>query len=467
MFRKSVSFILVMFMALSLLTGCGSGTENTTEADATKPSANEPVGTVAAETSAAQEKVTIKFWAYSRWNGINGNEPDGQPGDWEKSRADAFSEKYPNVTVEFQNLPYKGGPEKVNVAIASRTQPDVLQDYPGRFYGYVINNALLPLDDTVTAEELSDYYEGAWDSCMFTDGKHYMFPIGSVVTPLLINLDLFKAAGAENLLPTNAEKTWTYEQFKAALKAVTKDGVYGTALYAANEQNDNATTGIIWGYGADLINKSCDKVVLNSPEGVKGLEFLVSLVNEKIAMPGAETLSNIDTVNLFKQQKIAVFLPGTPAYYQQVYDESKEGKYKGFEVGWAQYPTAEGVAPRFYPNYVGTAVFKCDDAYQQKMAVELAKFVTNTDSVIAFKASQLIPTRKSAGNLYPGKELMEWCSLVTKYSYDPGYAAQGYAEVRAAFFPELQAAYIGSKTPKQALDDFAVKAQASLDKYKK
>lgn len=412
-------------------------------------------------------KIRLKYWAYSRWKGIRGDEPNGEFGDWQRSVASAFMKKHPNVTVEFEHLPWNGGPEKVNVAIASKTQPDILEDGTARGFGYAVRNALIALDDYFTEVELSDYLEGTWDAGKARDGKHYLFPWANAPQHLLYNKNLLRKAGAENLIPKSGERSISFDDFKAILKAVSKlEGVYPTATWAGNEQGDSATNAVIWGYGASIFNSAFDKIIFNSPEGAKGVEFMVSLIKEKLAMPGAETLKATDVTELFKQQKIVVLLGGNPGNYAAVNNDIKAGKIANFEMDWTMYPTAPGVKPSFYANPIGYLAFKSDNSYQEKYAVELAKFATNTENSKALKATSLFPARISAGNLYFGDVYMSWCSKVIKYARDPGLSSPAYAQMRAALFPEMQAAYTGTKTPQKALDDFAVKAQAEVDKFK-
>ncbi|HHW31580.1 MAG TPA: sugar ABC transporter substrate-binding protein [Clostridiaceae bacterium] len=465
MSKKIISVLLVVFLIASVFAGCAS---NTTGKDTSEGSKSTTSEQTKEETKQEEKQVSLSYWGYSRWKGITGTEPDGEYGDWQRSVAKAFSEQHPNVKIEYEHLPWDGGPEKVSVAIASKTQPDVLEDGTARFFGYAAMGALLPLDDYFTQEELSDYVEGAWDLGKFTDGKHYMFPWANMVIHLLINKSMFKAAGAEHLLPQNEERTWTYDEFKEALKAVSNPakGVYGTALYAGNEQGDSGTNALMWGFGATIFNETLDKIVFNSPEGVKGVEFAKSLIDEGLAMPGAETIKATEVLEYFKQQKVAIHINGSSGLYGTVENAFKTGEVEEFEMDWAMYPTAPGVKPAFYANPVGLAVFKSGDADREKWAVELAKFATNTENSKALKAVKLIPVKKSAGNLYPGEPLMEWSAKVIKYARDPGLASPAYAEMRAALYPEMQAVYNGTKDPKTALDDFAAKAQASIDKYK-
>ena len=79
------------------------------------------------DTNAAEEhteEVNLTFWAFSKWAGVTGKEPDGQMGDWEKAMAEEFMEMHPNVTIEvevFDNT--SGGGDKARAAIAAPAAP--------------------------------------------------------------------------------------------------------------------------------------------------------------------------------------------------------------------------------------------------------------------------------------------------------------------------------------------------------
>jgi multiple sugar transport system substrate-binding protein len=464
MFKRVTILLLVVVASVSMsLIGCSSTQKG---ADTTQSTGQDNSQTSSSENEAKLETVHLKYWAYSRWTGINGDEPDGEYGDFQRNIAEKFMKNNPNVSIEFEHLPWNGGPEKVNISIASNTQPDVLEDGTVRFFGYAERGVLLPLDDYFTPEELSDYKEGFWDKGKYTDGKHYLFPWADTGVYLLVNKTLFENANALDKLPQNEERSWTYDEFKEALEAVSKDGVYGLGLYAGNEQGDSGTNGLIWGYGSRIFNDSLDTIIYNTEESVKGLEFLVSLLDEGLAMPGAESLTSSDILQMFKQQKIAIYPNGRPQHIGTITGEQNAGKIDKFEMDLVLPPTAPGVEPAFYANPIGLAVFKSNDV-QEKWAVELAKFATNTEHSTALKNVMLTPARISCGNLYPGNEIMEWDSKVFKYAVDPGVGAKGYSEVRAVLYPEIQAAFIKAKDAKTALDDFAKNAQAILDKYNK
>ena len=74
-----------------------------------------------------------------------------------------------------------------------------------------------------------------------------------------------------------------------------------------------------------------------------------------------------------------------------------------------------------------------------------------------------LSARNSVTGLYEGSEY-EYSELARKFITDPPTIADGYAEIRTFWFPALQEAILETKTPKEALDEFAEKANATIEK---
>ncbi len=110
--------------------------------------------------------------------------------------------------------------------------------------------------------------------------------------------------------------------------------------------------------------------------------------------------------------------------------------------------------------------FKSGDEAREKAAIDFAKFVTSGENAKAVQYNKLMPTRKSASDIYEGDELMTWSSEIMKYGVDPGFISPAYSKIRAVLYPELQALYTKAKTPEQAVADFDTAAQAEIDRAK-
>ncbi|HHW32230.1 MAG TPA: sugar ABC transporter substrate-binding protein [Clostridiaceae bacterium] len=463
--KKSVSYLILLVMMIVLLfSGCVSNsTGNTVENDANEAASVEKTDEKPTET--IEEKVKLKYWALSRWKGITGTEPDGQYGDWQRDVARRFMENNPNVVdIEVEHIPASDIQQKLTVAIASKTQPDVLEDNDDRGTGFARMGALVPVSDYFTKEEMDDFFEGSWDNGgIKMDGKYYMIPWSNSVQIMLINKTMFEKAGALHLLPNNEEKSWTYDQFKEALKAVTKDNVYGGCLFFGSTAGDAYAFNIIMGTGSRIVNEKGDKLIYNNSKTELGLEFLISLIDEKLVVPGAETLMYSDAKELFKQQKVATTFMGSSGFYEELYRDMDDGKIERFEIDYALFPHAPGETPVLKGNYIGYLVFKSGNAQREKAAVELAKFATNTENSKALKIVKLIPLRKSVGNLYPGDEMTEWSTKIFKYAINHGYACPAYAQIRAAHVPMLQGLATKTTNIKDGLAEFESKIQQEIE----
>jgi multiple sugar transport system substrate-binding protein len=406
---------------------------------------------------AKDEKVVVNFWTYPRWAGINGAEPDGKVGDWQREAAKRFMQKHPNVTINIDMLNFSGGPEKVSVALASGTKPDIIEDYPGRIFEYARMGYILPLDRYLNKEYTGDYLENIWAQSTLGDGKHYYLPWGISPQVMMVNKTLFKKAGAENLLPANKERTWTRDEYLKALKAVMAKvpGVYGVGLFADTSSGDSFFLNWIWSGGVNTFNKTYTKIALNNKKGIAGLKFLKMLLDEKIAAPGAAGLKASDVITLFNQQKVLT-VPVATINYARTVKGMADGNIADFEVECVMIPHAVGEKPVTFVHPYGFAVFKNKKASVQKWAVEFAKFLGDKDHAAAVKAAGSFSPRKSQARLYKdlGDSNIDFAATILGCAIDAGLQTPGFNQVRTNMAMHIQAVYTGIKTPEQALKDF-------------
>ena len=265
--------MLAVFLAASLFVGCGTDKKT----GDTSTAASSSVSTAVAE---KDEKTTITMWA----------PPTGalkvgeKQGDWYAADlVPAFNKVFPNIKVDVQLIPWDGINEKVTVAIASKTTPDVYWDYGGRALPYANMGALEPLDDLFTPEQKKTFSSPDIQKMTALNGKIYIMPFNSTIVMLMLNKSMWAEANALDLLPKDAMRTWTPDQFKAALKAVAnkEKGIYGMTLFALNEQGDQLYNNTMVGFGAKLFNADYTKyTAADTAAGADALKFYKSLVDE-------------------------------------------------------------------------------------------------------------------------------------------------------------------------------------------
>lgn len=457
--RKTLALALACLMMLTFFVACKQ-----TEGTATTTTTTTPTNTGTDTSTSTEEPVTITMWWYPRYS-----IPNKDPGVYEKELADQFTKLHPNVTIEHEMLAWDSGPEKINVAITANTMPDAVFDYPGRIIGYGAQGALVDLTDMIPADVKADIPDSIWEHCML-DGKIYMFPnaVGPVV--MAVNVGLFKEAGADKYLPDpNGPRTWKTSDFTSALDLISKHfagkGVYGMAFYAKNEQGDASVRMFMQNQGTDFVAPDHKSIVLNSDAGVAALQLLLDYNEKGYLVPGAQSMTSSEALELFIQSKAAsipMFGAGNIKALNTAIEQGTADP--NFELMLVCQPTPDGSQAKVEAQATGFCVFDNKDPARAQAMMDFILFQSAMPETIA--TQNIFPVRSSMstdtmGDFYQDPNV-KFLATLTPYIGDTGYTINSYAKIRAAFYPEIQAALTGAKTAKQALDDFVANANPLL-----
>lgn len=444
--KKASSVFMSSVLLVGLLAGCQSGSKEDQSADG----------------GSGSKKVEITWWNYPSWDPI-----DGEVGKYEKQLIEAFNKKNPDIKVNLEMLSYEGGPEKVNVAIASKTMPDVIYDYPGRLLNYGKDGLLAPLNDMIDDNFKKDVPDSIWVQTKVGEDV-MMYPVNTTPYLMAVNKTLFEKIGALDLLPLDRpDRTWSVAEYEKALEAVKEKApeVFPSGFFAKNTGGDQGTRSYLSNMaGTRFLNDKMDKVTINSEGGVKALQWVVDGVKNKLVAPGTESLTSNDNLDLFMQGKLA----STIIYSTVLKKIYSSKKTVDFEEALVSYPTPDGKSPELEPYLGGISIFNNGDPDKIAAAKKLVDFIANDPD---WSKKNLIATggfsvRNSVTGLYDDPE-MKYAELMRKYSIDPPTSADGFVEMRTVWFPELQRALMGNATPKEALDSFAKNADAIFAKSKK
>lgn len=461
--KKLIAMLLAMLMVIGLFAGCAEQPKPT-DPVATDPVATDPV----TPTEPAKDPVTLEWWAYEDER----NTPKIQA--W----AERLHEKYPWITINFTWLPYDSGPEKMTVAFATKTVPDVIGDTYGRLApavdgGLTIN--LQPAIDMIPGITLGN--EG-W----IGDEPHYIWQGASGGYSITCNMDLAAELGIEEYLPEDG-LTWNYEDFLKCLRAAKAAGKYGIDLWAGSQSSDMWYYSMIFAAGGGIIDPVNKKAIMNQGEykeaNLKVLNLLKTIIDEGLCQPGAATMidqesqpiwytgemlfchgawSNVSTwLNDFKNGNNLV------ENFQMFACPSPEGKEipqsGGFSSsGLVAFDTANGAkldavytAIAFYYNEEGALLseFRKDNPAS-------ASFVEWDQPLTEGIEEPYLINQVQRGNVQAGKGLVrnEW-----------GPAFGWYSDFRQGFWPQLQNFYTGNITADELLDNWAAHAQGVLDAF--
>ncbi|MEA3336146.1 MAG: sugar ABC transporter substrate-binding protein [Chloroflexota bacterium] len=271
-----------------------------TAVPAGQPAAEAPVveeaPSVATEAPVAEEETGEPTALKIAWMGAEYD-------TYQQWKAD-FEAAYPNVTIEYQFIPYAEGPTVFNTMIEGGNTPDLAYLFMGLISEYAEREALEPLDNFMSDEERAEWVAAGLGAGEYK-GKTYAVPLLGANRTLFVRSDLMKAAGYDEP-PT----TWD-EVMDLAKKMNNPPEVYGFCIGAGRQKHImQEQIGMMWGYGASFFDED-GKLAINSPEAI---EYVTDLTNMQLvdgAMPpGILTLNANECYAEMAAGKVAMMFSG-------------------------------------------------------------------------------------------------------------------------------------------------------------
>jgi multiple sugar transport system substrate-binding protein len=228
------------------------------------PAVGAPTGIELSELSpdipTPEEPVTISFASWV-----------GSLPDWQALYVE-FQKLYPNITVEFQDVPFEEMRTRLLTNVAANNPPDVAYMDLGTVGEFASRGALSDLDPFIEqslAVDIEDYVPAFLQGNMF-EGSVYGLPIRSETTGLFYRTDLFEAAGIDHP-PT------TWEEFRQDAELLTKpeERQYGFILFAP--ESAYYFYPWLWQAGGDTLGPNGMDIIWDSEEGQRAAEFYVGL----------------------------------------------------------------------------------------------------------------------------------------------------------------------------------------------
>ena len=386
--------------------------------------------------------------------------------------SEEFMRLNPDVEVVYEVVTNAGYDEKVSASILARRTPDLMKDLVFR-KEWAERGLLEPIDDFLAPEDVEDWYDYALGGGKIKD-KHYIFPWNNsnngMGNAMLLNPAIFAERGVD--LPALPNRTWTFDEFLEAAKKLSYDsdgdGVndhFALSFAATDLLNSTAWLHI---FGGRMFNEDETEVIINSPEGIAGLQFMVDAMYEyEIAPKGAEGMGIYDVIGLFHQGRTAMGYGG-PYEIGRIDRYVKEGQLQdAFDVHIAPYPHLPEVGQVSHHTSGGFIVFKQDDPVKREKVMEFANFLTNFENTASLKTLMYVTARKSVNEvIYEDSKFADEVSIYMN-AIDNGVPYFGSNDINFSLAnPFLQAAFEAAfsktKTPQEALDEFAREANRVL-----
>jgi multiple sugar transport system substrate-binding protein len=234
-----------------------------------------------------------------------------------QSWKEGFEKENEGVTVEYQLVPFADGPTVYGTMIQGGNTPDLGYLFMGMISEYAERNAIVPLDDYMTAEEKANWVPTALDAATYK-GKVYGVPLIAANRTLYVRKDLMEKAGV-----TETPKTWA-EVIDLARKMNNQPDVAGFCIGAGRPKHlMQEQISMMWGYGADFFDES-GKLALNSPEAIKYVTELTNMqLVDQLLPPSYLTINANECYAAMAAGKVAMMF-SMPAQMKQCADAGFE-----------------------------------------------------------------------------------------------------------------------------------------------
>ena len=349
-------FVVSILIVLSVLLGACAPAVQTAEPVAANDA--QESNEVVAEEAPAAKPVTIKVVSFLTY--------DENKEGAEAAVVAAFQAAHPEITVDFQLLPYADYFTSLKTWIAGGTAPDVASLDLAMLQEMAASGSLADLNPMIEADsyDLSAYYQSTLD--MFqNNGGQFGLPASYSNVVLYYNKNLFDAAG----LPY-PDATMDWDTFMSYNKQLTQDtngdgtiDIFGTSR-------------LWWPYymlmtGATPFNADATECTLTDQKAIDGFQAMVDLtLTDKVA-PSVNDLAAQDDWHMFEGGRIAMY-PIGPWSISEFNDVITEFDWDATTLPFG--PTGEKATFLF-----ANAYSVLSSSTQQEAAFEFMKFVTGAE----------------------------------------------------------------------------------------
>ena len=436
--KKLLALLLALAMVLSLA-ACGGGNNkpannNPAPSDTKEPAEDNKTPDPAPADPSGGEAAEITLWAYpvGGW----GTEDNVKP------LLEAFTAET-GINVKLEYLAYADGDDKVNTALTAGGAPDLILEGPERLVAnWGANGYMVDLSDLIDDTDKSEINAAALAACTNDDGAVYEYPMVITAHCMGINLDAFKAAGADQYLDLETH-TWTTENFIKAVDALyAKKGDTVGAVYCKGQGGDQGTRALINNmYGGTFTNAEHTSYTWDDPKNVQAIEQLAGM--DGIAFDAS--LEGGDEIALFYQGVLKMaFCWNIAQQLNPNTADTGEGKtVAGEEIVCMNFPSES--APVLQGGIWGLGIFDNGDEARIEAAKKFVKYMCDSEHTAeAAKISNFFAARSAAEGtdlstiFDDNPTMMEYNKVILPNLGDYYQVTTGWAAARTAWWNTLQ-----------------------------
>lgn len=393
------------------------------------------------------QPVTVRIKCPPMTLAYDADHPDVEAYDLFQEAAEKFNAQNEGTEVNFIIDKFQYVDEKAQVIDKFGTEEaaDILIGGSFNIPTYILEGRLAAWDEIIDDGLRSDIDDAIWAQCM-SDGKTYLMPYFQLQNTLMVNTGFMRAAGLEEYIPPeDTIAQWSTEEFNQILQALkasmTDSRSFPMFAYAANNQGDLHTMTLLRAYGCRIFDEDGNFAV-NTPEGIRALEWLKDLNEQGITPKGAENLELISNMDLFYHGQMAVCMGN------QVNLNDCRNLY-GLDVFLANFPSQDGKG--YVTGYLnGFILFDNGDPEVLRAARDFIRFIYSDKELLRYSLSSTPVLKSYVAEHRDEVWMMQAYSDNSSNAVDFLNNTPNWEGVRAAFYPNIQDLYRGTKTPAEA-----------------
>ncbi len=385
-----------------------------------------------------EKKATVTFfWALY----------DGLTEEFRAELQDAFNAAHEDIEVDIVPVDWNLMHDKITTAIAGGKPPELSVVGTRWLLEFMDVDGIVEVSQYVSKATLDNIAPGAMEAKI--GGKLMGLPVAAGARILAYNADV------TSVVPKTME-----ELRGAAIRAHDPPNMYGLIMPGQKFTELTDFAYHIYAAGGDFFEMKPDgtygKSAFNGPEGVKALEFMVQMAAEdEIVQDGYLSLDRMNSHPIFYKGKGAYTFIG--AWVESAYNQAGGT----FELKYAQIPPFEGDDGTTLIITDSIAMFK--DAENLEAAGVFLDFFYQDEWKAVFDESIGFPPVTMSAARLPQFQTPLYKVLGEAAMRSKGWPLMAeFAEVTDIIWDANVEAFLGEKTPQQALDD----AAAEIDKLR-
>lgn len=348
-----------------------------------------------------------------------------------------FTEKYPDIQVTIQAIPWSSAHDKLITAIAGGTGPDVAQMGTTWMAEFAPIGVFADLSQYLNNSNIiskDQFFPGSYDTNV-VDGRLFGVPWYVDTRVLFYRTDLVAELGYDH-----APKNW--DEFKEVAYKLAQKGEYGLALSTNNYQEFMP---FVWQNGGRIFDED-GNIAVTEPAFVETLEFYVQLFKDNVAPLDAQG------TNLFQEfaaGRMPMYFSG-PWMINLTHEQVPE-----IDGKWSVALMPEKKSRTSFIGGCNLVIF--NSSKHKESAWKFVEFMGEAQNQLTwYKISGSLPTNRNTWNdsYFSDREMIKVFGQQLEDARAPLNIPQ-WAQIESFIQQRVQEACYGEKTPIEALEALA------------